>query len=275
MSNEKLIQNKINEIEELLAEIKELHFPVRAVSHFQIKIDPSKTFENFITGSSNFLAKSTCAEIANTPGKEGKYPSLYIHSSTGLGKTHLLHAVANELAVKRPDLKICALTSKHMMDELISLVQQNKFNQFVHKYSEDIDVLLLDDIQEIKDRKGTQDQFFHVFNELQNKGKQFIFTSDKRPKEINGLTERVKSRLDSCLVVDIQPPELETCVAILRNLTLLHKFPIKDEVLSLIAESGEHNPRELEGYFLRIKTTSELYNIEVNAEFLKKQMVLF
>jgi chromosomal replication initiator protein len=196
-----------------------------------IRVDRSKTFDNFIVGPTNNIAQAAAKAVSLTPGKEGKYPSLYIHSNSGLGKTHLLHAVANEIAEKHPSYTICLITARDFMDEMITLMKTNRINEFVRKYTERVDVLMIDDIHELKNKEGTQDQFFHVFNEMHNKGKQLIFTSDKRPKEIDGISERIKTRLQWGLVVDIQPPDLETRIAILRR---------KMEALDLYINENKH-----------------------------------
>jgi chromosomal replication initiator protein len=159
------------------------------------------------------------------------------------------------------------------MDELISLVQQNKFNDFVKKYTENIDVLMIDDIHELKDKKGTQDQFFHIFNELHNKGKQLVFTSDKQPKEIDGISERIKTRLQWGLVVDIQAPDLETRIAILKRKMESLDLYVSEDVLTLIASKIKTNIRELEGSLVKLKAVSELMNVEIEIDLVKEQLM--
>ena len=239
-----------------------------------IRVDRSKTFDNFIVGPTNNIAQAAAKAVASTPGKEGKYPSLYIHSNSGLGKTHLLHAVANEIAEKHPSYTICLITARDFMDEMITLMKMNRINEFVRKYTERIDVLMIDDIHELKNKEGTQDQFFHVFNEMYNKGKQLIFTSDKRPKEITGISERIVSRLQGSLVVDIQPPDLETRIAILRRKMEALDLYINEDVLTLIASKIKTNIRELEGSLIRLKAVSELMNVEIEVDLVKEQLML-
>lgn len=239
-----------------------------------IRVDRSKTFDNFIVGPTNNIAQAAAKAVASTPGKEGKYPSLYIHSNSGLGKTHLLHAVANEIAEKHPSYTICLITARDFMDEMITLMKTNRINEFVRKYTERIDVLMIDDIHELKNKEGTQDQFFHVFNEMHNKGKQLIFTSDKRPKEIDGISERIKTRLQWGLVVDIQPPDLETRIAILRRKMEALDLYINEDVLTLIASRIKTNIRELEGSLVRLKAVSELMNVEIEVDLVKEQLML-
>ena len=239
-----------------------------------IRVDRSKTFDNFIVGPTNNIAQAAAKAVSLTPGKEGKYPSLYIHSNSGLGKTHLLHAVANEIAEKHPSFTICLITARDFMDEMITLMKTNRINEFVRKYTERVDVLMIDDIHELKNKEGTQDQFFHVFNEMHNKGKQLIFTSDKRPKEIDGISERIKTRLQWGLVVDIQPPDLETRIAILRRKMEALDLYINEDVLTLIASRIKTNIRELEGSLVRLKAVSELMNVEIEVDLVKEQLML-
>jgi chromosomal replication initiator protein len=239
-----------------------------------IRVDRSKTFDNFIVGPTNNIAQAAAKAVSLTPGKEGKYPSLYIHSNSGLGKTHLLHAVANEIAEKHPSYTICLITARDFMDEMITLMKTNRINEFVRKYTERVDVLMIDDIHELKNKEGTQDQFFHVFNEMHNKGKQLIFTSDKRPKEIDGISERIKTRLQWGLVVDIQPPDLETRIAILRRKMEALDLYINEDVLTLIASRIKTNIRELEGSLVRLKAVSELMNVEIEVDLVKEQLML-
>ena len=239
-----------------------------------IIIDRSKTFDNFIVGPTNNMAQAASKAVAQNPGKNGKYPSLYAHSNSGLGKTHLLHAVANEINEKHPNLVVCLITARDFMDEMITLMKNNRINEFVKKYTEKIDVLMIDDIHELKNKEGTQDQFFHVFNEMHNKGKQLIFTSDKRPKEIDGISERIKTRLQWGLVVDIQPPDLETRIAILRRKMEALDLYVTEDVLTLIASRIKTNIRELEGSLVRLKAVSELMKVDIEIDLVREQLML-
>lgn len=238
-----------------------------------IIIDKNKTFQNFIVGPTNNMAQAAASAVAHTPGKNGKYPSLYVHSNSGLGKTHLLHAIANEIVIRHPNINVCLVSSKNFIDEMISLVQQNKFSDFVKKYTENVDVLMIDDIHELKNKPGTQDQFFHIFNELHNHGKQLVFTSDKTPKEIDGISERIKTRLQWGLVVDIQSPDLETRIAILRRKMESLDLYLTEDVLSLIATRVKTNIRELEGSLVKLKAVSELMNVEIEIDLVKDQLM--
>jgi chromosomal replication initiator protein len=260
--------------EDISAKVQSQYIEHVSPSHSGIVIDRNKTFDNYIVGPNNNMAQAVAKAVAETPGKNGKYPSLYIHSNSGLGKTHLLHAVANEINEKHPKLTVCLITARDFMEELISLMKINRINDFVKKYTEKIDVLMIDDIHELKNKEATQDQFFHVFNEMYQKGKQLIFTSDKRPNEITGIAERVKSRLQGGLVVDIQPPDLETRIAILRRKMEDLDLYITEDVLTLIASRIKTNIRELEGSLVRLKAVSELMNVEIEIELVKEQLKL-
>lgn len=234
-----------------------------------IIIDSNKTFQSFVIGPSNNMACATAKAVAFNPGKSGRYPSLYIHSNSGLGKTHLLHAVANEIKSHHPSLVVCLITARDFMTEMINSIQNNKINDFRKKYSEKIDVLMIDDIHELKDKQGTQNEFFHIFSELHNKGKQLIFTSDKAPKEIDGIAERIKTRLQWGLVIDIQKPDLETRIAILNRKAKELDLFVPDDVLNLIASSIKTSIRELEGSLIKLSAFSDVMNVEIDTEMVK------
>lgn len=239
-----------------------------------ISIDPKKTFNCFVVGPSNNMAYATAKAVAKAPGKAGKYPSLYIYSDSGLGKTHLLHAVANEIIETFPALVVCLITARDFMKEMINAMQANNIAEFQKKYSEKIDVLMIDDIHELKNKKGTQNEFFHVFNELYNKGKQLIFTSDKPPKEIDGIEERIITRLQWGLVIDIQRPDIETRIAILKKKAKELDLYLTDDVLNLIAGSVKNSIRELEGSLIKLSAFSEVMNVEIDNEMVRNLLVL-
>jgi len=240
--------------------------------HRRISIEPAKTFESFVIGPSNNMASATAQAVSINPGKSGKYPCLYLHSNSGLGKTHLLHAIANKIQELHPELIITLITTRDFINEMIESIRANKIHEFRRKYSETIDVLMIDDIHELKQKEGTQNEFFHVFNELHNKGKQLIFTSDKSPKEIVGIEERIKTRLQWGLVIDIQKPDLETRIAILKHKAAELDLYLQDDVINLIACSVKTSIRELEGSLVKIKAFSELMNLEIDAEIVKDLM---
>ncbi len=240
--------------------------------HYGYNIDRKKTFENFIVGPSNNMAHASAIAVAKNPGKI--YPSLYLHGNSGLGKTHLLHAVANFIIDIDPSKKIIITTANEFMAEMVVSIQTQKIQDFRKKYSEMVDVLMVDDIHELKNRPGTQNEFFHVFNELHSKGKQLIFTSDKHPKEIDGIEERIKTRLSWGLVLDIQQPDLETRIAILKKKADEEDIYLPDDVVNLIARSIKSNIRELEGSLIRLGAYSSVFKVDIDLEIAKEQLKL-
>ncbi len=239
-----------------------------------IIIDQTKSFDNFIIGPSNNLAIAACMAISKTPGNKGKYPSLYIHSNSGLGKTHLLHAVANGIRNHFPHYVICLITAREFMKEMINHIKNNNLQEFQKKYSEKVDVLMIDDIHELKNKISTQNELFHVFNELYNKGKQLIFTSDKAPEEIDGIEERIKTRLQWGLVVDIQRPDLETRIAILKRKAYELDLYLQDDILTLIALSIKASIRELEGALIKLSAFADVMKVEIDTEMVKDLLML-
>ena len=239
-----------------------------------ILIDHKKTFDNFIVGPSNNMAYATSKAVALNPGNQGKYPSLYLYSDSGLGKTHLLHAVANGIRQNHPALNIYMITGQDFTQEMVNSIQNNRLSEFQKKYTEKVDVLMIDDIHELKNKKGTQNAFFHIFNALYNKGKQLIFTSDKPPKEIDGIEERIKTRLQWGLVVDIQRPDLETRMAILKKKAETLDIYISDDIIHLIACSVKSSIRELEGSLIKLSAYSEVMKVEMDIEMAKEQLKL-
>lgn len=231
-----------------------------------LTIDTSKTFENYIVGPSNNLAFATACAVADSPGKSGKYPCLYIYSDSGLGKTHLLHAVANGIFENYPDLAVCLISARDFMKELINAYKDKTLSDFQRKYTENVDVLMIDDIHELKNKNSTQEEFFHIFNFLHDKGKQLIFTSDKSPDKITGIEERIITRLQWGLVVDIQRPDFETRTAILKKKALELDLFVQDEVLNLIASSIKTSIRELEGSLIRLQAHADLMEAEIDTE---------
>ena len=237
---------------------------------FKFLVDPQKTFEHFVVGPSNNMAYASTQAIAKKPGKV--YPSLYLHSHSGLGKTHLLHSIANKVKNLHPSLSIHITTARDFMTEMVDAVANKNIFKFRKRYSEDIDLLMIDDIQELKNRPGTQNEFFHVFNELHNKGKQLIFTSDKHPKDIDGIEESIKTRLAWGLVLDIQPPDLETRIAILKNKAAQEDIFLPNDVINLISTRIRSSIRELEGSLVRLAAYSSIFNINIDIEIAKEQL---
>ena len=232
-------------------------------------IDKTKTFDNFIVGPSNNLTFATVQSVAEAPSKKGKYPSLYIYSCSGLGKTHLLHALANDVANKFPSIRICLISAREFMKEMIEAIRKKHIEVFQDRFTKKTDILMIDDIHELKNKEGTQNEFFHIFNELHSKGKQLIFTSDKPPKEIDGIEDRIKTRFQWGLVLDIQRPDFETRMAILRKKAQELDLFLQEDVIVAIASSFKSSIRELEGSLIRLSAYEQVMNAEIDLELTK------
>ncbi len=237
---------------------------------FHHVIDKKKTFESFVVGPSNNLAHASATAVSTRPGEV--YSALYVYGGSGLGKTHLLHAIANKLLKTKPSLRIDITSANDFMSEMIDAFKNKDIVNFRKRYYENIDVLMIDDIHMMKDRSTTQNEFFHVFNELQRRRKQLVFTSDKEPKDITGLEDRIKTRLSSSLVVDIQQPDFETRVAILKQKATEENIYIPDDVIDLIASNVKSNIRELEGSLIKLGACASVFNIDIDLEIAKEQL---
>ena len=227
-------------------------------------------FETFIQGASNELAASAASAVAEEPGR--RFNPLLIYGGVGLGKTHLLHAVGHHLYDTRKDLRIVYLTAERFMNEFISAVRYNQFDEFRRRYREDCDVLLIDDIQFIAGRDRTMDEFFHVFNALYEAGKQIMITSDRAPSDMQGMEERITSRLNWGLVADIKAPDLETRVAILRQKAEAENIAIPNDVCVHLAGLVRSNVRELEGALVRVATFASLKKVPITESFVREAL---
>jgi chromosomal replication initiator protein len=234
-------------------------------------LDTHKTFDTFIVGPSNNLAFAAAKAIAKNPGQH--YPSVYIYGKSGLGKTHLIHSIANQLLVDQNKRTIEIISCHTFIQKFVEAIQKGQIDLFKKSYDE-VDVLIIDDIHELKDKGGTQEHFFHILNDLTNRKKQLVFTSDKTPREISGLEERLRSRLSSALVVEINQPDFETRIAILRAKALESDFFITDDVVNLIAKCIKNNVRELEGSLITLGVYSSINNIEIDVELAKEILKL-
>lgn len=218
------------------------------------------TFETFVQGKSNEYALAAAKTVAENPG--GKYNPLFIYSGVGLGKTHLLHAIGNYLRKKSPKTKVVYANCETMINELISVIRggnNEESNRFREKYRA-CDVLMIDDIQFLSGKEATQEAFFHIFNDLYQSNKQIIITSDRAPKDLPTLEDRLRTRFSWGLSVDIQPPNMETRVAILKMKAAHENFKLSDEVAEFIAENATTNIREMEGLLNKIIFFSSLAN---------------
>ncbi len=221
------------------------------------------TFENFVVGNSNRFAQSASMAVAQAPAYA--YNPLFLHGGVGLGKTHLMHAIGNYIKKENPFAQIVFLTAEQFTTELINSIKDNKNQEFRDKYR-NIDVLLVDDIQFIAGKTTTEEEFFHTFNALHEANKQIVLTSDRPPSEIKTLQERLRSRFGWGLVCDIQPPDYETRMAILRKKAQDEGVIISDEIIELIAERVKSNIRELEGVFNRVIAYRSLINKELSLD---------
>ena len=228
-----------------------------------INLNRKYTFEEFVSGSSNQFAYAAAMAVANNPATT--YNPLFIYGGVGLGKTHLVNAIGNAILKKSPEMRICYYTSEKFMNELINSLRYNRMDEFRNKFRS-MDVILIDDIQFIAGKERTQEEFFHTFNALYESHKQIIVTSDKFPKDIPGLEERLRSRFEWGLIADIQPPDVETKLAILKMKAEQNSIKLPEEVALFLANSVCSNVRELEGYLIRIGAFASLTSTPVSLD---------
>lgn len=225
------------------------------------------TFETFIIGKNNELAHAASIAISKNPGTQ--YNPLFIYGGVGLGKTHLMHAVGNKLLADNPKAKILYVTSEKFTNDYINAISQKRMEEFKKTYR-NVDMLLIDDIQFISGKEGTQEEFFHTFNELRDKARQIILTADRLPRDIPAIEQRLVSRFEWGMVADIQAPDLETRMAILRTKTAKKGVNMSEEVLYFIAENIVSNIRELEGALNRLMVYQQMENNPVGLERAKQ-----
>ncbi|MBR6442920.1 MAG: chromosomal replication initiator protein DnaA [Clostridia bacterium] len=233
------------------------------------RLNPKYTFESFVVGNANRFAHAAALAVAESPAEA--YNPLFIYGGVGLGKTHLMQAIGHFIHQMDPTKKILYMTSENFTNELISAIQMKKTYEFREKIRK-VDVLMVDDIQFIAGRESTQQEFFNTFNELHNANKQIILTSDKPPKDIQRLEERLCSRFEWGLVADIQRPDVDTRVAILREKTMQENITVDDEVLQLIASKIDSNIRELEGCLTRLVAYSTLVKEPITVDLCERAL---
>ncbi len=233
-------------------------------------LNPKYTFDTFIVGSHNQLAHAASLAVSKKPGTT--YNPLFIYGGVGLGKTHLMQAVGNDVLKRTPDAKILYVTSERFTNEFVSALSQGKAEQFKSLYRS-VDVLLIDDIQFLAGKEGTQEEFFHTFNALHQNNKQVIMTSDRLPKEIPAIEERLVSRFEWGMIADIASPDLETRLAILKNKCKEKNYNIEPEILQYIAETIQSNIRELEGALNRLMVYCQLNNTRPTIDQVKNILV--
>lgn len=228
---------------------------------------PKYTFENFVVGASNQFAHAASVAVANQPGEH--YNPLFIYGGVGLGKTHLVNAIGHSAAARRSGLKVFYLSSESFMNELIASLRRDKMDEFKTRFR-NIDILILDDVQFIAGKERTQEEFFHTFNSLYDSHKQIVITSDKFPKEIPGLEDRLRNRFEWGLIADIQPPDMETRVAILQKKAETESVQLPHDVAIFLASNIDSNVRELEGSLTRLGAFSSLTKAPITIELTKE-----
>ncbi len=227
-------------------------------------LNPRYTFDNFVVGTSNEYATAIAMSTAKYPGQEKNNP-LFLYGASGLGKTHLMQAIGNEILKNDPEMNVVYVTSEHFTNDMIESIQQKDMGSFRQLYR-NVDVLLIDDIQFIENKQGIQEEFFHTFNDLYLNNKQIVLTSDRMPKDLVTIEERLKTRFEWGLNIDITKPDYETRVAILKKKAQSQNVYISEDVLSYIAERIDSNVRELEGALLKIISYAGIKNSNVNME---------
>jgi chromosomal replication initiator protein len=238
-------------------------------SDFIPNLNPKYTFESFVCGASNQFAYAASQAVANKPATN--YNPLFIYGGVGLGKTHLVNAIGNQILANNSKAKICYYSSEKFMNEMINSLRYKKMEEFRNKFRK-MDLLLIDDIQFMAGKEATQEEFFHTFNALYESHKQIVVTSDKFPKDIPGLEERLRSRFEWGLIADIQPPDIETKIAILKKKSDTHAVNLPDDVALFLAAGATSNIRELEGMLIRLEAFASLTGNEITLSMAREVM---
>jgi chromosomal replication initiator protein len=233
------------------------------------RLNPEFTFANFVEGKSNQLARAAAVQVAENPGRA--YNPLFIYGGVGLGKTHLMHAIGNQIRTRNKDAKVAYVHSERFVGDMVRALQHNTINEFKQAYRT-LDALLIDDIQFFAGKERSQEEFFHTFNALLEGQQQVILTCDRYPKEVEGLEERLKSRFGWGLTVAIEPPELETCVAILMSKAAQGGVELPEEVAFFVAKRIRSNVRELEGAMRRVIANSQFTGRPITLDFAKEAL---
>ncbi|MGV7962324.1 chromosomal replication initiator protein DnaA [Photorhabdus tasmaniensis] len=236
---------------------------------YRSNVNPKHNFDNFVEGKSNQLARAAARQVADNPG--GAYNPLFLYGGTGLGKTHLLHAVGNSIMARKANAKVVYMHSERFVQDMVKALQNNAIEEF-KRYYRSVDALLIDDIQFFANKERSQEEFFHTFNALLEGNQQIILTSDRYPKEINGVEDRLKSRFGWGLTVAIEPPELETRVAILMKKADENEIQLPGEVAFFIAKRLRSNVRELEGALNRVIANANFTGRAITIDFVREAL---
>ncbi len=243
--------------------------PAQPELSYRSNVNPKHTFDNFVEGKSNQLARAAARQVADNPG--GAYNPLFLYGGTGLGKTHLLHAVGNGIMARKANAKVVYMHSERFVQDMVKALQNNAIEEF-KRYYRSVDALLIDDIQFFANKERSQEEFFHTFNALLEGNQQIILTSDRYPKEINGVEDRLKSRFGWGLTVAIEPPELETRVAILMKKADENDIRLPGEVAFFIAKRLRSNVRELEGALNRVIANANFTGRAITIDFVREAL---
>ena len=263
-----------NEEKQIIPEIKTEEEAMRPLfrnekedDNDESNLNPKYVSENYVMGNSNRFAYAAASQVANNPANT--YNPLFIYGGAGLGKTHLMHAIGNRIKQNNPSMKVLYISSENFTNEIINSIYNKNTEAFRKKYR-NIDCLIIDDIQFLKGKEQTQVEFFHTFNDLKDSNKQIIISSDKLPREIETLEDRMRSRFEQGLIADIQPPDLETRMAILRQKAFNDNVELPNDVLTLLATSITSNIREIEGAYTKVVAYSSLMNVPITIEIAKR-----
>ena len=263
-----------NEEKQIIPEIKTEEEAMRPLfrnekedDNDESNLNPKYVFENYVMGNSNRFAYAAASQVANNPANT--YNPLFLYGGAGLGKTHLMHAIGNRIKQNNPSMKVLYISSENFTNEIINSIYNKNTEAFRKKYR-NIDCLIIDDIQFLKGKEQTQVEFFHTFNDLKDSNKQIIISSDKLTREIETLEDRMRSRFEQGLIADIQPPDLETRMAILRQKAFNDNVELPNDVLTLLATSITSNIREIEGAYTKVVAYSSLLNVPITIEITKR-----
>jgi chromosomal replication initiator protein len=244
--------------------------PLTDNSIINVALNPRYNFDTFVSGPSNQLAFAAAQSCANS--YPPKYNPVFVCGGVGLGKTHLLHAIGHQILRKRPEARLCYISGERFMNEYVHAIRTNQMHTFRHRYRESCDVLLVDDVQFLAGKDGTQDEFFHTFNALHDSHRQIVLTADRKPHEISDIADRLRSRFAWGLLADIEAPELEVRMAILTKKALAENIHLPDNVSMYIASSIKSNVRELEGALIRLAAYASLSRKEITLEFARETL---